>query len=315
MAEEGLAQGGGDPGVHQGRAGAEEQALGRIEGGRGGRGPARHAAYNREMPERRKATRYPRRLQVRYWALGEPEPFTGYSANISATGMFVGTASPLPPGTRVRVEILDPERGFVVEGIVAHAAKISPILQKIRTSGMGVRFLRVEELVKALMDPGRAGSTAFEPAHGVSAPAVEPARVPPEAAAAGTAGGGAAGTAVAESPPPASRPAAAPPEVFTVRYATREQFQRAFDRDIRKGGLFLSTGAPAALDREVLVEIFPPHGGDPVRLAARVVQRFEPGSRAAGMGVAFLDPAAALARLAPLAGDPPPDPTAAGEGR
>ena len=72
---------------------------------------------------RRRAVRRPRRVQVQFWRRGEPTAYIGYTTNISMTGMYVATNSPMPSGARIRVEILDRDRGFMVEGVVAHALR------------------------------------------------------------------------------------------------------------------------------------------------------------------------------------------------
>ena len=72
---------------------------------------------------RRISPRRPRRVQVQFWKRGEPHAYPGYTTNISLTGMFIGTRSPLPPGTRLRIEVLEGDRGFMVEGVVMHARK------------------------------------------------------------------------------------------------------------------------------------------------------------------------------------------------
>lgn len=78
------------------------------------------------------------------------------------TGMFIATNSPVAGGTRIRVEVVDRDRGFMVEGEVAHARKIRGDMMRASLSGMGVRFLTVEELVRELI-PSAVGSTAEIP--------------------------------------------------------------------------------------------------------------------------------------------------------
>ena len=95
--------------------------------------------------------------------------------------------------------------------------------------------------------------------------------------------------------------------VFPLRFRDREQYQRAFERDISTGGLFISTERPPALDTVIEVEVgIDGHGGPPVRLQARVVHRMEtppgspPGNLLAGMGVQFLDVRRAVEQLRTL---------------
>src|SRR5689334_1416651 len=103
---------------------------------------------------RRISPRRPRRVQVQFWKRGEPHVYPGYTTNISLTGMFIATRSPFPPGARVRVEVLEGDRGFVVEGVVAHARKVRGELMRMTQPGMGVRFLSVEDLVRELIPVG-----------------------------------------------------------------------------------------------------------------------------------------------------------------
>jgi Tfp pilus assembly protein PilZ len=91
------------------------------------------------MKER--ARRFPRRVQVRFWGASTPDnSYAGYSRNISATGMFIATIHPHKPGTRMLIEFQEDGKTFEVGAIVAHSAKVSPLLQAVRPSGMGVRF-------------------------------------------------------------------------------------------------------------------------------------------------------------------------------
>ena len=90
--------------------------------------------------ERRQVKRKARRVQVQFWDSTDQEPRSGYTINVSPTGLFVGTNRPLPPGRKVRLSILVDEREIDLNGTVVHAARVSPLLQRLRPSGMGVRF-------------------------------------------------------------------------------------------------------------------------------------------------------------------------------
>ena len=256
---------------------------------------------------------------MHFWRQGDPKPFIGYSTNISMAGMFIATNSPLVAGSRVRVELVDRERGFMVEGVVVHARKLH--LEKLTQSGMGVRFLDVEELVRELIPggfaetPENAATDGFpiellreEAAHPVpsappvpapAAPPPEPPRPPP----------------VVAAPPAVPRKAPSPPPVaavdpsggtFTVRFTSVEEFLAVHRRDLLQGGLFVSTRFPARLGESVLVELFPPGpAAEAVKVRARVVQRFEPHAGdgpnlLSGMGLELLELPALTALLEPV---------------
>jgi hypothetical protein len=287
------------------------------------------------MSSRRRATRRPRRVQVHFWRQGDPTAYIGYTTNISLTGMFVATNSPVSSGSRVRVEVIDRDRGFMVEGVVAHARRSPVELARLNQSGMGIRFLSVEELVRELMPAGLAGGTEEIPQE--AAPRLEPPPLPPPPPLPDVTQAFPAAVP-RPSPPPSPPPAPPPPEPvispspkpvvlvppaplprrppapvepsggsFTVHFSGVEEFLEVYRRDILQGGLFVSTRYPARLQETVNVELYPP--GllvDPVMVRARVVQRFEPQSETgspnllSGMGLELLEVPSLLARLSPV---------------
>jgi Tfp pilus assembly protein PilZ len=262
---------------------------------------------------------------VNFWKQGEPTSYIGYTTNISMTGMFIATNSPLPSGVRVRIEIVDRDRGFMVEGVVAHARKIRGELARISQSGMGVRFLSVEELVRELIpavfgqteeiprDLDRGSVAPSEGPSGEPEPPMEHAAPPPP-------------TPVAPSPEPKPPepfpPAAAAPFTpeklvapvtasggsFSVSFSSTDEFMEVYRRDILQGGLFVSTRYPARLQETVLVELHPPiPTAEPLTVRARVVQRFEPSSDPyaspnllSGMGLELLDLPLLVEKLQPV---------------
>ena len=274
---------------------------------------------------RRRAVRRPRRVQVHFWRRGDPTTYVGYTTNISMTGMFIATNSPLAGGSRIRIEVIaDRDRGFMVEGVVAHARKVRGELMRVTQSGMGVRFLTVEELVRELFPAALMPTGTEEIPHTSSPPDTVntvaelempelpapppdppsfldsfPDPVPPP------------------SPPPSppsptspllSRPA--PPPVgegaFSIHFASTDEFLEVYRRDILQGGLFVSTLHPARIQEAVTVELHPPLPGvNPILVRARVVQRFDPRSGdglnlLSGMGLELIDLPALVERLQPI---------------
>jgi len=99
--------------------------------------------------DRREDSRYPHRIQVRFWTGGIKKPSLGYTMNVSSSGMYITTNRVLPPRTRLRVELRsgnDP--GLMVEAVVARAERAAH-QQFLNT--MGVRFLTPRELVSELV--------------------------------------------------------------------------------------------------------------------------------------------------------------------
>jgi Tfp pilus assembly protein PilZ len=255
---------------------------------------------------------------VNFWCQGDAKPHVGYTTNISMTGMFVATNSPFAAGSRIRVELVDRDRAFMVEGIVAHARRLQLELVRLSQSGMGVRFLTVEELVRELIPSGLGESAETEviPVDRVrEEPPPEMASPPPPAETAApeppppqpTLAPASAKSVKAGSPPPPAAPVDPAGGSFTVRFAGVAEFLAVYQRDLVQGGLFVSTPSPARLHETVRVELYPPgFSALPVVLQARVVQRFEPQTGAggpnllSGMGLELMDLPALIARLEPV---------------
>lgn len=265
--------------------------------------------------ERRAADRFARRLDLRYWRRGNPQPLSGFSTNVSASGMFLATTQVLQPGERLRVELVDPNGGAMIEGQVVRVHRVTLALRHVDQPGAGVRFLPPEELVAAIVPAIRARvaaerSAQRQAADGRSAPATS---APPAV------GESAAGTSAGASPDRGERdrvavsdaalaPGDAPRVVIPVVFAERSSFLSVYHRDLATGGLFVSTDVAASLHQKVVVELVPP---PPVkgtlRFAAEVVRRYEPEAAIgpgrnllAGVGLRFLDPERVRAELEPV---------------
>lgn len=109
------------------------------------------------MKER--ATRHPRRVQVRFWQEDDPSnSYVGYTRNISATGIFIATVHPVKPGEVLGIEFHGDDYDFRVRGQVVHSAKVSALLQSVRPSGMGVKFLDRSIELEKLLPADQAGA-------------------------------------------------------------------------------------------------------------------------------------------------------------
>lgn len=261
--------------------------------------------------ERRDEIRHRKRIAVRFWKRGEDTARSGFTTNISTGGMYIGANHVLARGTRLRVEVMDPVKGFMVEGVVARAERSRPELRSVRNSGMGIRFLKIDEMVAELFPQAEQVSVAPQPSSPAAAPrpvapqpaAPQPVAPPEPAAPPSSAPQTTASEAQSPEPvAPQSTRHAAQLRGFAVRYATVDDLRRTYERDIRNGGLFISTQDPAERGDVVVIEIRPPAElGAPFRLRARVVHTFERGTQGgtheanllAGMGVEWLDPEAA----------------------
>jgi hypothetical protein len=274
--------------------------------------------------DRRRDRRWPRQLEVHFWKRGdEGRPTRAISINVSRTGIFVRTQQVLPSGSRVRLEVFHGSRSFIAEGVVKRALKTPTNLQSVMPSGMGIRFLRIEEMLEDLL-PGVDLHAEERIPEGVSQPATG------SGSYSGVYGSSShdkpAPKAPSPSPAPATRPASppvatpprgvpapAPPQgpkitgsLFPLRFRNRDQYRRAYERDISTGGIFISTPKPPPLDSVIEVEVTVDGlAVQPVRLQARVVHRMEPtpgepDNLLTGIGVQFLDERRAVELLRSL---------------
>ena len=92
------------------------------------------------MPQdNRISNRTRRRVKVRY-GVGKPEK-TGFTKNLSETGLCIRTNSVFKPGTTLQVEVQFPGRSFTMWSRVVWAKKVPPQLAHLIDCGMGVSFI------------------------------------------------------------------------------------------------------------------------------------------------------------------------------
>ncbi|GAB4534117.1 MAG: hypothetical protein Fur0020_00430 [Thermodesulfovibrionia bacterium] len=99
------------------------------------------------MPRDKASKRVTKRLTLTY-SDGVVQ-YNGITSNISATGVFIRTRNPFPPGTNIRLKIeTDKGKDIVAEGVVVWALKTGIVDFK---NGMGVRLTNIPEAYKELL--------------------------------------------------------------------------------------------------------------------------------------------------------------------
>lgn len=189
------------------------------------------------MAPKRKQKRIPRRINVRFMKKGEDEYAVGYTKNVSAGGLFIGTIRPLPPGTEIIVEIKEVEKVRQRPAVVVHAARVSALLASVQTSGMGVRFLDGEQSEEAVT------------------------RVQVEAE-----------ESLVESMEEVEQLSGeddGEPDI-EVDLTVVESFREAFRRDIQHGLIFVPGPIAASLGQEIRVGVLVPGNDRKISLKARV---------------------------------------------
>ena len=233
--------------------------------------------------DKRRNRRLKRRIQVRFWKLDDPVPKSGFTYNVSLTGMFICTNSPFKPKTRIVVEVGREGNKIELHGLVRHSARVDPILQKVKPSGMGVRLLRTEEMMAAVLGlddetPGESEDQEQE---------VEETAVAEEEEVEQT-------EAVADE---------AAASVYHMNFVSPNELATSFERDLKFGGIFVPTSNLPEGDDVVVEFLFDWTDTARVRIPAVVVKRFEAaegtamGEKVTGIGVAFTDPEGAISEF------------------
>ena len=255
--------------------------------------------------EQQVARRHPKRLQVRFHRVGERMSYVGYTANISRTGIFIGTIHPAPPNATVLIQFADLAGVPPIEGIVVHAARVSPMLRSVQRSGMGLKFTSpLENLEDLLRVKSGSGASVPFPA-GTAESSAEPEPPTPrstELESRGEQDGLTASAAwIAAGADRVERPA---PPTVRREFESWSAFLDSYHREISQGALFVPNVGEFKLDTDVEVEILLPRFSQPVKVLARVVQclRATGGSdlAAAGIGVVFADAPALTEWLQPF---------------
>jgi Tfp pilus assembly protein PilZ len=99
---------------------------------------ARHTLDGRRVEDRR-TRRASKRLMVRFGQNGSMK--TGFTRNISESGVFLHTNAVYPPGSTVSVEIHFPGKTWSLWAKVAWAKKVPPQLSHLLDCGMGLQFV------------------------------------------------------------------------------------------------------------------------------------------------------------------------------
>lgn len=223
--------------------------------------------------DKRKVPRYKKRIALRFWGVDDKNPRKGFTQNVSVIGMFVSTATPFRPGNRVFLEVPSGQDKLVLQAEVRYSARVDPALQRVMPSGMGVRLLRVDEIMSELLKLKASGVEVIEEPRPIGA--VTPAKpVEPEG------------------------------PVFPITYKTHHDLTMSYERDIKFGGLFIASAEPAEQNDKVTIEFrFAWDDAQVVQVEAFVVKKFASaegsvmGESVSGMGVAFSDPAEVMSQF------------------
>jgi Tfp pilus assembly protein PilZ len=89
--------------------------------------------------DKRETGRAKKRLLVRYGV--EKADRTGFTKNLSVTGLYIKTNNVLKPGSTIQIDLQFPDRKFSMWARVVWAKKVPPQLAHVLECGMGVCFI------------------------------------------------------------------------------------------------------------------------------------------------------------------------------
>jgi hypothetical protein len=179
---------------------------------------------------------------VRLW--NDDEELSGFSSDLSKTGVFFETRKLLEAGTAYHLEFTLETGSFFAECVVARVLRASRQVQPVVKSGAGLRFLGIAEVVREL--EGETKKRGLE-----------------------------------------------------VDLQDRDRLELIYERDIRRGGLFLPTDRELELEQIVRIELrLPrPHGSIEVRAVVLSLSHDPPGA-----ALQVLDLDQVRGKLAPIVG-------------
>lgn len=111
--------------------------MGKDKGKRGGEAP---------LVERRREPRTPVNIRIDYQTVDAF--FSEFASNINQGGLYIKTTKPLPPGTRLTLQFLLPNRGTPIQ-VDGEVVWVNERTTKGINPGMGIRFEELDGEVKA----------------------------------------------------------------------------------------------------------------------------------------------------------------------
>lgn len=207
--------------------------------------------------DRRKAKRYRHREKVRFW-WGDEVEGTGFTHDVSQTGMLIETNKKLEIGSRLHVEILLEKESFFLEVVVARLKKYPRHARQMFKQGFGVRFVNLTETVKEVVAKDskdkKKAETKTEARSGPSEAKV---------------------LTVTMDKLPVKEPELPehiPMEVFLTEI---DALEYAYEKDIKHGGLMVSTTEIPEIYSDVVVPVHLPEPNPTIECRGMVVKTFE----------------------------------------
>jgi hypothetical protein len=215
---------------------------------------ALYLEHDMRRKDRRSSQREACRLRARFWRDGIEG--TGFTHDISDTGVLIETTHPLTVNQRLHLEFEIGDDAFYTEAVVARKKVYPRQAQSVFRSAAGLRFVRLREAVRL---------------HAEAVPEEKPEETP-----------------VAEQTPEEApeetpeHPPAKEPQDLAVEIDLREPeaLARVYEREIRHGGLSVDLPGTPEVDTEIPVTLWLPSPHGTIRIRGNVVKANEEGGTA-----------------------------------
>ena len=100
--------------------------------------------------ERRRSKRRRRRLGVRFWS--DEVEGSGFTRDISNTGLMIETTTPVDIGKRIHLELKLPDgEPYYAEGVVVRRKVYPRQASSLFKPGLGIKFVSLGEAIRAIM--------------------------------------------------------------------------------------------------------------------------------------------------------------------
>lgn len=194
--------------------------------------------------DRRKSKRFRKRAKVRFWWADFEG--TGFTSDISDTGLLIETNKPIEIGTRLNIEVTHADLSFFGTILIVRQKTYPRQARSLFKPALGARFLRVTEVM---------GVSAAEELQ--DEPEAENVEEQPE---------------VQEEPAPPLVPQDIPLQVDLRKHETLAEI---YERDVKHGGLRVITTEIAELQSDIEVPVLLPEPHGQIICTGLVVKLFE----------------------------------------
>ena len=219
--------------------------------------------------DKRRAERQRKRLTVRFW--WDDLEGSGFTQDVSESGLLVETSKDLELGTRVHVELTGDNLAFFANAVVVRKKQYPRQARSLFKPALGLRFEKITEALQHARDAEeRKPAEPQEKPEAAGEATGKPARK--RAAKSKRSGAPAAQKPAAQDADPVYETKHLPMEVDLRR---PERLAEIYEEDVKHGGLRVRTTEIREIDSEVVVPVLLPEPFGSIACSGTVVKIME----------------------------------------